>query len=430
VVAAWTAAWGIGYQVNTALVQFIGLGFLIRLVGREQFGLWMTIYALVTCAPLLAFGQANVVMTKYGGTIGANPADARRVLSSGLIVSGVFAATCLLLILGLFPFVPWGQWLNIRDPITLAQAPSTAVASISLAVVAVPLNLVNVALIAGRRGVLTYAVMIAAQWLGLGVVMAEIATRQPLWILGTTLVAPLFAAAMALAVVGIGRGYIPTPSLKSVDWSNIRSPLRLGTALFLLDLASFSLQRTPELIVVRVRGLDEVAALAAVNRLSFFLLAVLQAILIGAWPMLSEAVAKHDWHWVRRALAGTLGAVLATWAAGAAAIWFGGPLFVEKWTGIPGLVSGQLFLAIILLTLSQGLQSWVLTALNALSLYRAQLLALLPAALAYFILAPALGRFNGAVGVVLAQSVALLFVTVPVGLFAIRRRVSRGKSDE
>jgi O-antigen/teichoic acid export membrane protein len=423
VVVAWTAIWGIAYQINTALVQFIGLAFLIRLVGRDQFGLWMTIYAVTTCAPLLAFGQANVVITGIGGAGLVNPGEARRVLTSGLIVSGAVAGLCLLLIAALLPFAPWDQWLNIRDQATSAQATPTAIISLSIAVLAVPLTLVNYALIASRRGVLSYGVMILAQWLGLGVLLIEIATRQPLWLLGATLVAPLLAAGAILSLIGFSRGYIQPPSPASVDGTSIRTAVHFGTTLFFLDLANLSLQRTPELIVVRLRGLGEVASLGAVNRLSLFLLAILQAILLATWPMLSEAAAKHDWIWVRRALLGSLGAIIAVWAAGAVAIWFGGPIFIDNWTGIPGLVTPQLFLAAILFSLSVGLQNWVFTALNALSLYRAQLMALAPAAALYFALALILGRSNGAVGVVLAQSVALLLIAVPAGLVAIRRRM-------
>jgi O-antigen/teichoic acid export membrane protein len=269
--------------------------------------------------------------------------------------------------------------------------------------------------------------MIVAQWLGLAALALEIATRQPLWVLGAAFAAPPLIAGAMLSVIAIQRRYIAPPSVESIDGQKIRAAFHLGSTLFLLDVANFSLQRTPELMVARLRGLGEVAALSAANRLSLFLVALLQAILVAAWPMMSEAAAKHDWAWVRRGLFGSLGAILAVWLAGALAIWFGGPFFIEKWTGIAGLVGPRLFQAVILLGLALGLQSWAFMTLNALSLYRAQLYALMPAAVFYFLLALVLGPLYGAVGVVLAQSIALLLLAVPVGLAAVIRRVKAQK---
>src|ERR1700719_1884048 len=97
-IVAWTAVWGVAYQCVTALVQFVSLGFLIRLVGREQFGLWMVLYALTMWAPLLTFGQGNVLLTRFGQTVFADFSEARGILTSSLLVSLAGAAAALTLV--------------------------------------------------------------------------------------------------------------------------------------------------------------------------------------------------------------------------------------------------------------------------------------------------------------------------------------------
>jgi O-antigen/teichoic acid export membrane protein len=424
-VVASTAVWGVAYQIVAALVQLISLGYLIRLVGREQFGLWMVIYALTMWAPLLLFGQSNVILTRLGQTIFADSSEARRILTASLVVCMAAAGLALLMVFVLVPFVPWSEWLHINDAGALAQAVPTAIAAAVVAIAAVPASLSSFALLACRRGVLNHQIMIAAQLAGLPVFLLGIMVHWPLWALGSVLIAPLVVVGVILFAVGIRSGCFPRPEIASVDLRSIKKTFGSALTIFSFNLAAVFLQRTPELFVARFRGINEVAAFAAGSRLSLFLLAIIQAILIAIWPMISEAAGRNDWGWVRRALIASLGAILLVWAAGSTAIWLLGPFFIEKWTGIPQLVSGTLFMAIILQALSQGLQSWIFTALGALSMYKTQLFAAIGAVAVYFVLAPRLGPSFGAVGVLLAQSVGILLLALPIGVFAVVRCIQQ-----
>ena len=424
-IVAQTAAWGVASQAVTAFVQFVALGLLIRAVGREQFGLWMVVYAIAMWTPMLLFGQSNIILTRLGQAIFADFEEARRVLTSSLVVCLFGAGAALVMLFALVPFVPWRDWLHIQNARIAGVALPTMLAAVTVAILAVPASLSSFSMLASRRGVLNHQIMIAAQCVCLAVFILGIWAHWPLWALGAINVAPLGTGGIVLFVMGMRKGYFPRPDFSSVERESIKKTLRLALTIFTFDVATVLLQRTPELIVVRLRGINEVAALAAASRLSLVLFAIIQAILMAIWPMISEAAGRNDWHWVKRAFIGSLGVIFLIWGSGAASIWFLGPFFVEKWTGISNLVSGALFMAIILQALSLGLLTWIFTGLSALSMYKTQLVAAAGAVFIYFASAPIFGQPWGAVGVVLAQSSGILLFALPVGLLALLRRMWR-----
>src|SRR5437764_8167327 len=85
-----TGVWGIIYNGVYAVSQLVALGMLVRYVGKEPYGLWMTIIAIASWMPLANLGQQSALLTRLSAAAHTDRDAAQRILSaSTLLVTAV-----------------------------------------------------------------------------------------------------------------------------------------------------------------------------------------------------------------------------------------------------------------------------------------------------------------------------------------------------
>lgn len=418
-----TGVWGVIYQGVYAAVQLVGLGMLVRYVGKEQYGLWMTVLAATTWITLANLGQTSVLLTKLGALALTDRPAAQRVFSASAFLVTSFSIMLILFLVLAGSFLPWGQLFNAEGPATDFSVGAIATAALVISLLALPAGLGPFSVFAHQRGDLVHMVMSVGSLVSLGGAGVTVLLHQPLWLVGAiTLSGPLLGG-VALWFVGLANGLIPRLQWALVDRNTLRGVMNAGFMFLLIDATSLMLLRSPDLIVAHLHGVDAVGPFASVGRLPLLMIALFQALLLPFWPALGEATHRGDHDWVRRIVVRTLLMILGLWSAGAVGIWFLGAFFIHLWTGSGDFSNRELIAAACAQSLGLGLFAWLSVLLSALSLQRMLVVTSGLASLTFLTLAFYLGSRFGPVGVALAQASALLLCAVPLGGLVLYRKL-------
>lgn len=419
-----TGVWGVIYQGVYAAAQLVGLGMLVRYVGQEQYGLWMTVLAATTWMTLANLGQSSALLTKLGAVARTDRLAAQKVFSASAFLVTAFSTALILSLVLAGSFLPWGQLLNTEGAMTDSAVGAIAVAALVVSLLALPAGLATFSVFAHQRGDLMHMIMSAGSLVSLAAAGVAIWLRQPLWLVGAvTLSGPLLGG-FVLWILGLANGLVPRPRWVLVDRNTMRGVLKAGFMFFLIDATTLMLLRTPDVIVAHLHGVGAVGPFASVGRLPLLMIALFQALLLPYWPALGEASHRGDHDWVRRIVMRTLVMVLGLWGLGAMGIWFLGAFFIQLWTGSSDFSSRGLIAAACAQSLGLGLFAWISVLLSALSQQRLLVVISGLASLVYLTLAFFLGGQHGPVGVALAQAGSLLLFAAPMGSWILYRRLN------
>jgi O-antigen/teichoic acid export membrane protein len=414
---------GIVYQAAHAFSLLAVLAIVARQVPREVYGLWLTVLTITTWTPLVALGQNAVVLTAVGAVARTDPAAVARAFGASFHVVLTMTVALVLLLLVAMPWAPWPVWLNASSAKAQTAASGVAVAGIAVSLAAVPFVLAGYVLHARQRGDIVHSAMTGGCLASVATVVGAVALGLPMWAIGAFAVSGPLIGGMWLVTRHVGGPLLPWPRWQSIDARSVRPAVVMGTQFVVIDLLTFAVVRTPELIVAQLHGVEQVAAFGSAGRLPMLVLAACQAVMLPYWPALSAAAVRGDRKWIRAILLRSLTLILAMGIAIGLLVATIGPAFIGLWLGDSQLVGHELLIAACAQSVGMSFLAWHLVVMGALSHQRASLGVLALTALAYGVTAWLLGSQWGPVGVAWAQAVALLCVAAPTGLWLLRRRL-------
>lgn len=413
------AVLGVVYQGVFAVIQLICLGVLARHVPRDVFGLWMTVMAVASWAPMAYFGQPAALLTRLGAIAHTDTAAGGRLFVAASVITLGMTALLLAILLGATPWLSWPAILNANTAATEILAQRTALLAIGVALLANPATISNFALMAHQRGDVAHAAMIVASLVGLLLFVTGVWAGQPLPITGALMLCGPLLGGLALWLTVASQQLIPLPSWRNLDRVTLKAMALTGLHFVAIDVSVLAIVRTPDVIVAQLHGPEAVAIFSAVGRLPMLMLAVFQAVLLPYWPILAEALHAGNNARLRRTAVRSLWLMLAIGTAGAAVLATLGASFVRVWLGIDNPAIVPLARAASLQSLGMGVLAWFSVVLGAMSMFRAQLALFATTAIVYLTFAPALGNTLGPMGVSLGQAATILCVVTPVSLWLL-----------
>lgn len=419
------AVMGVAYQGVFAVIQLICLAVLARHVPRDVFGLWMTVMALASWAPMAYFGQPAALLTRLGAIAHTDTAASGRLFIAASVITLGMTALLLTTLLGATPWLSWPSILNANTPATEILAQRTALLAIGVALLANPATIANFALIAHQRGEIAHAIMIAASILGLMLFATGVWAGQPLPITGALMLCGPLLGGLTLWLVAATKRLIQMPRWREFDASTLQSMALFGLHFLAIDLGALAIVRTPDFIVAQLHGPEAVAVFSAVGRLPMLMLAVFQAVLLPYWPLLSAALHSGDHLLLRRTMGKSLRLMLAIGSIGILALGTLGTPFVQVWLGIDDETIAPLVRAACLQALGMGVLAWFSVLFGALSMLRHQLALLTATAMLFLPLAVVMSHRLGPLGVAYAQAGSLLLFTTSMGLWLLRHATKR-----
>ena len=294
------------------LVNVVSIPIMVRYLGAESFGVWVTISTALSMFLVLDLGVANA-LTNFISEAYARD-DREYAGTCGTTALGVMIAIALLLggiAWWIWPALHWGRLFHLSSS---AEAPTVGRA------VAVALAIFLLGLPAGLATKILggYQELRAANIFVTAGSLCNLASLVILVRLHAGLVALVTASSAALVganllcLLWIWCVHKPwlMPRLHHLDGGVARSMMQSGGEFFVLQIAGLIAFNSDNLVVTHFLGPAQVASYSVAWRLTSYA-AIAQTLIVPAlWPAFSEAFARGDLKWVRRMFRRTMWATM------------------------------------------------------------------------------------------------------------------------
>ncbi len=285
-----------------AFTGLLSIRLTVGYLGKEQYGLWMAISALLTWAALADFGLGRGVQNHLSEAYGRDdPEAAARHVSTGFFTLLAIAFAFVVGLAPLLAWVPWTRILNVQDP-SLGGQVRVAVAAVAIVFLAnFPLSLVPTIYRAYQRAYVANLFGIAGSLISLAGLFVVVHLRLPLpWLI-------LCSGGIGVLMTLVNLGWI----VREMPW--LRPRIALCSRRTLASLATVSLPmllfqlgglviNEAQIIVVAHRiglsGVTDFTILMRVYAIPAIVIGMIDGPLI---PAFREAWVRGDHDWLRSA---------------------------------------------------------------------------------------------------------------------------------
>jgi O-antigen/teichoic acid export membrane protein len=418
--------------VLTVLSKFVSLftplitiPLTISYLGKQQYGLWMTLASLTVSLGFADLGMGLGLLNVLAECDGKNDRQGSRIyVSSGVVFLTGLAAIFGVLYLCLGRFVPWKLMFHNLPADELRVVPHLFGILFFVLLLNMPLGIVDRVYLALQEGYISSMFQTAGSILALiGVVAAvklNLGMEGLIIALSGCPLLVLFVSAMNL----FGKRHVwIRPRLSAVSVRAIWRLLRLGSMFFVLQFCYTLSYNLDNFVIATSVGLSAVAEYVAPSRLFGIVSATIPIVLNPIWPAYVEAANRGDVPWVRRTLARTLRLVLAITVPANIFLFLSGRIIIKFWTHGQLAPSRTLLAALAIWGVVGPLAGATAIFMNAMNLMVYQSAAAVLMAIGNLGLSVALTRSIGTSGVVwgsiAAQAIMLvptLWVVIPAAL--------------
>jgi O-antigen/teichoic acid export membrane protein len=411
------------------VVNAISVPILVRYLGPEEYGLWVTISMTIAMLVVLDVGIASTLTNLISEAYAHDDRE-----SAGHYFSTAFWMTAAVaLVLGaagwlVWPHIDFAYLLNLKDPALTPEVSRATMAAAALFLCGLPAGLAARAL-AGYQE-LHFANLFSAggNVLALGAIVLVVALHGSLAVL-----------------VGAYAGAIVLGSVACLGWMcAVRKPwlrpwpgrvrVRLasriftsGGQFFLMQLAGLVVFNSDNLVIAHFLTPAQVTPYSVTWRLVSYITAAQVLLFPAMWPAYSEAWTRGDLGWIRRAYGRLERLTALTLAGGGVVLLFFGERVIRIWAGpaavpTPGLLRLMCVWMVIFAVTTN--QACLMAATNRI---RRQAIAAALSAAANLALTLYWVRTLGLIGVLLGTVVSYVMFVLGVQMWEVHRILNPGE---
>lgn len=417
---------GIGILTSLLLVPVT-----LNLLDEEKYGVWITLYSVVTWFNMMDIGLGNGFRNKFAEAIAlGNHLQAQKyvetIYGSTTIISLVF----FLLYSLIHPFLNWNSLLNVTEPfdenISLIVWMVFGIFSLQLI-----LKNISTILLALQKTALSNSLLL----------IGNIVTLLSIWILGKTghsnllsisfcfMVAPIVTYLVATIVI-FSKRIIPVTRIRlKIHKDHFQNMMSLGLKFFFIQITTIVLFSSGNFVIAQLFSPKEVTPYNITYRLYAATMSVFTILIAPFWSAYTEAITVKDFNWIKTVLR-NLNKMWLFFAGGICILFFVSPLVFYYWIGqkvtIPIVLSGSFAVYALLLSWTGMFAQF----LNGVGKIKIQLYISFFQCITNIPLAIVLAKYFelGITGVILATNINLLIAAIilPIQVNLITKQVATG----
>lgn len=333
--AALSALSGVSGRILTMALSLVTVPLTLNYLGPERYGMWLTISSMIALLSFTDLGLGNGLLNAVTRTVARGEiTEARRQISSALVMLAAFAAVIAGLFAVCYPAVPWARVLAVSSPQAIAEAGPAVAVWVALFLMGLPLSVAIQVRLARQEGYIVHLTAGAGSLVAVVGLVIVILGRQGVPFLVLAMGGPPLIAAMVNGLVLFKRD---APELRpTLGLAQRRTAVRLlrtGFLFFVLQVAMAVAFTSDTLVVAQLIGPTAVAEYGIAYRLFMIPGAIVAIALSPLWPAYGEAIAQGDIRWARSTLVRSIKAgLLISIPVSAALVAFGQPI-IELWVG-------------------------------------------------------------------------------------------------
>ena len=300
--AALGSATNLAAHVVAACTGLIAMPLTIGYLGKEQYGLWAAINALMTWAAIADFGLGRGIQNALGDAFGKDDwALARRYVGTGLAVLLGIAAALAIVGMPVVAYVPWNDILNVKDPALAVQTRFVVAAVGAVFLAGFPLSIGQTLYFAGQRAHVWQLFQIFGSFFYLGPLF--LATHAHCSLPMLVVVTGGARILIQLAILTFAFVTMPNvrPRFADISTSTARSLSTIAAPMLFLQLGSLIINQLQPITIARTVGLGLVADYSVWNQVYALPVAIVLMLDTPIIPAFRESFARGDHAWFREA---------------------------------------------------------------------------------------------------------------------------------
>jgi len=344
---------------------------MIKYLGAEKFGIWSTMFMLISWVMMFDLGIGNGLKNKISENLAKKNKEKAAVYIS--TAYGIIGLVSILLFLSLFfasYFIPWKIVFN-TDAVSEDEI-RTAIVSLSFFVFFnFWLSLVNQV----YHGLQKSSLVTFGQFLSNALALISVFFLYQFF--DSSLTKMVLAYGLALVISNLILSFLVfgshkdlRPLWKLFDISRIKPLLSLGAKFFIIQIAVIVIFMSDKIIITQLLGPEKVTPYDVVFKLFSIFTVVHSLVLLPLWPAYSNAYAQGDLSWIRATLRNQVKfSFLLFFGAFLLAIL--GPAIVKIWIGDEAEVDRALyffFFSFIVISVWSNVFSYFVNSINKINL--------------------------------------------------------------
>ena len=316
------------------LCQLVQVPLALRYLGKEAFGVWVTLTSISYLISFSDFGIGTGAQNQITEAFGVKDYPrARRLFTTTFVLLCTVAAVLIAIGVPVFLLLNWKVLFKLQDPALIRAMPGAMSVFLVLACVNIPLVLGRRMAFATQQSWQDNVAATSGSILSLAAVFLGAFLRLNF----QSYVTLTWSASVLVAAVFLLTQWIKLDWLRSrgpwFDPEALKGVRNLGLLFGLQQMCSLVLFALPPILISTLVGAAVMAPYNLVQRIFNIFQMFQNAFLIPLWPAYADAKSKGDWHWMGRTLRRSLVAT-----AGVAVVPMIGVSFVIKplirlWTG-------------------------------------------------------------------------------------------------
>lgn len=292
------------------LAKIINIGVSLMIVpmslsylGKEQYGLWVTVSSFVGMLSFMDGGAGNAVlnMVAHASGSGSNQQELKKIVSTAFFGLTALAMMGCLLFFVVFPYVSWGKLLGVAGSTSLSELNVVVIVVVLFFFVSMVTTLVGKVQRGLQEGNLDNF------WGGLASLLSllfvYIVIKKDAGLVGFIIA---FLAGPMLAYLMSNIHYLLIlrrdllPRIANVNKVIANDLFKVGGMFFVLQIAATIQGQADNVIIANMLGAGEVTGYAICMKLFLMPPMLFGLVMAPLWPAYREAIASNDMQWVKR----------------------------------------------------------------------------------------------------------------------------------
>jgi len=417
-------------KVIHSAVLFLSVPIAVEYLGKERYGLWMTISSIIAMFGFTDLGLGHGLMSTLSDADGRDDRpDAQRAVSSAFFMLGIVALIAAAAFSVAYPFVHWQSVFGVSSPEAAREAGPALAAFVAIFLLGMPLTVaqsIQTGYQEGFANSIWQAVTSILSFVGL-MIAVHYRVSLPWLVLGWT-AGTVIAKILNCIQIFCGAKSWLTPSVRLFQWEMASRLLKIGFVFMIINMSLAVGYTSDSLVLAKILGAESVTTYSIVYRLFSIVTVMVSFFLLPLWPAYGEAIARGDIPWVRRTLHRSIIATLAFNGTAGVLLMCFGKWIMRKWVGDAISPTYSLLLPFAIYLLVTGMLGPFSMLLNGMRVVRFQVLCFCMMAVTNLGLSIVLTRHIGVTGVMYGTVVStLLFLVLPEAWYT--RRLLRSKSS-
>lgn len=276
----------------------------IRYVNADTYGVWLAISSIVAWFGFFDIGINNGLKNRLAEALAAGDTDlAKRYVSTTYALLALIFFPLMVVLLVIAPLLDWNSILNLQQGAVDGLLASIGIVITYFCINSV-LSTVNVVMQADQWPAGAALRGLIQQLFSLAVIfLLTLFTKGSLVKLCIALCAcPIIVVSVFNQVLFAGKYKSIAPSFKKIDFSTAPSLFKLGIQFFIIQIAGVIQFQLTNFLIIHNFGATEVTEYNVAYKLFNVPYMLWITIVTPVWAAVTDAVARNDFDWIRRAV--------------------------------------------------------------------------------------------------------------------------------